>query len=52
MMKHAAFAAGLALLTGALASAQTPAETFESELAEYRRSHQIPSLSVIVLRDG
>lgn len=52
MMKHAAYATALTLLTGALASAQTPAETFESGLAEYRRSHHIPSLSVVVLKDG
>lgn len=52
MMRHAAFATSLALMAGGLACAQTPAETFESGLAEYRRAHQIPSLSVLVLRDG
>ena len=51
-MRHAAFATALALMAGGLACAQTPAETFESGLAEYRRAHQIPSLSVLVLRDG
>ncbi|VXC78207.1 Beta-lactamase [Oceanicaulis sp. 350] len=52
MMKRTAWAASLAILTGALAQAQTPAETFADGLAEYRRSHHIPSLSVLVLRDG
>jgi CubicO group peptidase (beta-lactamase class C family) len=39
-------------LVGAPALAQSPAQDFAAGLADYRREHQIPSFSVIVLQDG
>ena len=52
-MIRTALTASLAALAASAALAQTPAaEEFAAGLADYRREHQIPSFSVIVLQDG